>query len=232
MSVALVTGGSRGIGAGIVRALMDQGCTVASVHFGDAPHPDASLNIESNVASYSGAEEAVARVIQTLGDLDSLVCCAGITSDRASWKMTEEQWDSVLDVNLKGCFNYCRAVAPHFRGRGAGRIVNIASINGLRGKFGQANYAASKGGMIALTKTLARELGPKGVTVNAVAPGFIATEMTRDLPEEFVQAARSESLLGKLGAVEDVANLVAFLCSDRAGHITGQCISVDGGQYL
>lgn len=231
MSVALVTGGSRGIGAAIVRALAGDEFRVASVYLGGDAGP-ADLSIESDVADFDAAEQTVARVVAELGGLDALICCAGITADRASWNMTEAEWDRVLDVNLKGSFNYCRAAGAHFRARSSGTIVNITSINGIRGKFGQANYAASKGGVIALTRTLARELGRYGVNVNAVAPGFVATEMTKDLPSEIVQAARAETVLGRLASVEDVADTVAFLCSPRARHITGQCIRVDGGQHI
>ncbi|MFQ5845281.1 MAG: SDR family oxidoreductase, partial [Planctomycetota bacterium] len=141
-------------------------------------------------------------------------------------------WDQVIAVNLKGCFNYCRAAAKVFRAQRSGRIVNITSINGLRGKFGQANYAASKGGMVALTKTLAKELGRYGVNVNAVAPGMVDTAMAKALPEEYRRAAVEESVLGRLAEPQDVANLVLFLCSEGARHITGTCIRIDGGQAI
>jgi len=241
--VALVTGGSSGIGAGIVRALAQEGCDIAFVHWEDGKGASdiaeevralgrKIVPVESDVSLFDAAEHVVADTVTELGGLDILVCNAGIARDRASWKMIEADWDRVIDVNLKGCFNYCRAVAPHFRAKKAGRIVCISSINGIRGKFGQANYAASKGGMLALTKTLARELGPSGVTVNAVAPGMVITEMTRDLPEKFKQAATDESVLNRVAEVEDIADAVVFLCSARARHITGECIKVDGGQYL
>jgi 3-oxoacyl-[acyl-carrier protein] reductase len=145
--------------------------------------------------------------------------------------MTEEAWDDVLAVNLKGCFAFCRAVAPVFREQRHGKIVTIASINGMRGKFGQANYAASKAGVIALTKTLARELGARHVNVNCVAPGLVRTEMTSALPDEAVDRAIAESALGRAAEPEDVARVVAFLCSEAARHVTGEVIKVDGGQY-
>ncbi|MHC4958009.1 MAG: SDR family oxidoreductase [Planctomycetota bacterium] len=228
---AIVTGGSGGIGSAIIAALAHAGCAVASVHRGEVDVPGAALSLDRDVADFDSAQDTVAHVTETLGGLDMLVCSAGITADRVSWKMSENEWDRVLDVNLKGTFNYCRAAAPALKESG-GRIVNIASINGLRGKFGQANYAASKGGLIAMTKTLARELGRYGVTVNAVAPGLVETPMAAAIPEEFIEAAKTESVLGRVAEPADVADLVLFLCSERARHITGECIRVDGGQYI
>jgi NAD(P)-dependent dehydrogenase (short-subunit alcohol dehydrogenase family) len=146
--------------------------------------------------------------------------------------MTEEQWDAVININLKGYFNYIRAVSPIFKEQGHGKIVNITSINGLRGKFGQTNYSASKGGIIALTKTLAKELGKSKVNVNAVAPGMILTDMMEQIPENFKQLALDETVLKRLGTPEDVAELVVYLCSDLSKHITGEVIKVDGGQYI
>jgi 3-oxoacyl-[acyl-carrier protein] reductase len=183
--VALVTGAARGIGAAIARTLADEGCALALI---DRERDDAidmlaaSLRrtasavhvLDADVRDWRAADEVIATVAHTLGRLDIVVCNAGITRDAISWKVSEQDWDDVIDVNLKGCFNYCRAAAPVLRARGAGRIVNISSINGLRGKVGQANYAASKAGIIGLSRTLARELGRDGVTVNVVAPGLVA----------------------------------------------------------
>jgi 3-oxoacyl-[acyl-carrier protein] reductase len=146
--------------------------------------------------------------------------------------MTEEQWDKVIDTNLKGYFNYNRAAARVFKDQRGGKIVNITSINGLRGKFAQSNYSASKAGNIALTKALARELGKFNVNVNAVAPGMVMTEMAEKIPPEFLNAAVKETVLGRIASSEDVAHVVAFLCSDRARHITGEVVKVDGGQYI
>jgi len=148
------------------------------------------------------------------------------------WKMTEEQWDTVINTNLKGYFNYLRAVAPLMREQKYGRIVCLTSINGLRGKFGQANYSASKAGIIGLVKTAAKELGKSGVTVNAVAPGLILTDMMAKMPDEAKQASLNETALGRLGEPEDVAHVVSFFCSDLARHVTGEVIKVDGGQYI
>ncbi len=242
--VALVTGGGRGIGAAIARTLAHEGCDVAVV---DRAVDDAAratgrtieaagrraLLLEADVRDFAAAEAAVGRVVRELGRLDVLVANAGVTADAMSWKMTEEQWDTVLDVNLKGCFAYARAAAPVLRrndGGSGGRIVFIASVNALRGKIGQANYAASKAGVVALGLALARELGRSDVTVNVVAPGMIRTAMTAALPEAVVQRAVDESALGRIGEPEDVASAVAYLCSAAARHVTGTVLRVDGGQ--
>ena len=240
---ALVTGAGRGIGAAIARELAREGSDVALVDLGafdEAERLAAELRalgrravaVRADVTDFAAAEQAVATAVRELGRLDSLVCNAGIARDRVSWKMTEAEWDQVIDVNLKGCFAYCRAVAPVFRAQRGGRIVTVASINGLRGKFGQANYAASKAGVVGLTKTLARELGPSGVNVNSVAPGIVRTEMTAGLPPDVLEKAVAESALGRMGEPEDVASVVAFLLSDRARYVTGEVIKVDGGQYI
>ncbi|MCK6459126.1 MAG: 3-oxoacyl-ACP reductase FabG [Planctomycetes bacterium] len=240
---ALVTGGSRGIGAAIVRALAAEGCDVGFTHLGDGPLADEmrrhveglrrrAFVAESDVADFRGSAEVVRRAAEALQGLDILVCNAGITADAVVWKMDEEQWDRVLDVNLKGCFNYCRAAAALFRARKGGKILNITSINGMRGKFGQSNYAASKGGMIAFTKTLAKELGKSNVNVNAIAPGMVLTEMMRALPGEFHLAAEEEAVLGRIAQPEEVASVALFLVSEHARHITGEVVRVDGGQYI
>jgi len=175
---------------------------------------------------------AVAVTLESLGRLDLLINNAGINKDGVVWKMTEAQWDAVIDVNLKGCFNFIRAVAPIFKEQKSGKIVNITSINGMRGKFGQANYAASKAGIIGLTKTVARELGKFNVNVNAIAPGMVETEMMRVLPQDVKDKSISETVLERVAQPEDIAHVVTFLCSDYARHITGEVIKVDGGQYI
>jgi 3-oxoacyl-[acyl-carrier protein] reductase len=240
---AIVTGGSIGIGTSIAMELARAGANVALNYRRHADEANAvvaeiekmgrrGLAIQANVASFSDAEAMVKRVVEEFGSVDILVCNAGISRDAVIWKMAEEQWDEVMATNLKGYFNYIHAVAPYFREQKHGRIINITSINGLRGKFGQSNYAASKAGIIGLTKTVARELGRSQVTVNAIAPGMILTEMARGLEQKWLDAAQAETVLGKLGECEDVAHLVVFLASDLAGHITGQVVSVDGGQYI
>lgn len=238
--VALITGAGRGIGAGIARGLARAGCDVALVDV-DVAAAEAvaaairatgrrAMALRADVANVAEAERSVTAVHEAMGRLDHLVCNAGITRDAMIWKMAEASWDEVIDVNLKGCFAYCRAVAPVFRAQGRGHIVNIASINGLRGKAGQSNYSASKAGVIALTRTLARELGPRGINVNCIAPGMVRSEMTDRLPAEVVARATAESALGRIAEPEDVAAVVVFLCSSGARHVTGEVIRVDGGQ--
>lgn len=241
--VALVTGGRRGIGAAVVRTLAAEGCDLAIVDREADAEADAivravealgrrALLFPADVREVATAERIVGEVVQRLGRLDILVCCAGITADGMVWKLTEAKWDDVLDVNLKGYFAYTRAATAVFKAQRSGRIVNVASINGMRGKPGQANYAASKGGVIAMTKAVAREMGRYDVTVNAIAPGMIVTEMTHALPPEVLEQATRESALGRLGTPEDCAHLIAFLCSTMARHITGAVVTVDGGQYM
>jgi len=241
---ALVTGGRRGIGAGVVRALAAEGMQVAILDrvwdeetegvLADVEAMGGSaLALEGDAADFGTAEDAVARVAEEWSRLDVLVCSAGVTRDRVSWKMTSESWEEVLRVNLTGTFACARAAGAAMRkGGNGGRIVAVSSINGLRGKFGQANYAASKAGIHGLVKTLARELGSAGVTVNAVAPGLVRTPMTRALPESIISQAQEETATGRLTETGDVAALVAFLASRAARQITGQILRVDGGQYM
>lgn len=244
--IALVTGGSLGIGKATVLALAKEGADVAFTYFGFRHNSNEAQDvvtavqqrgqrcvaIESDVSKFNEARQVVQRVIGEFGGLHILVNNAGISRDSVVWKMEEDQWDSVIAVNLKGCFNYIRAASPIFRDQKWGKIVNVSSINGLRGKFGLANYAASKAGIIGLTKVVAKELGKYGVNVNAVAPGMIETDLTRDLSDEVKQQSRSEIVLGRFGQPEDVADLIVFLVSEKSKHITGEIIKVDGGQYM
>jgi 3-oxoacyl-[acyl-carrier protein] reductase len=240
---AFITGGSMGIGTAVTLHLAESGADVAFTYRRHEEEAKAlaakvealgrkAVPIKSDSAVFAEAEQAVNTAVEVLGGLDILVNNAGINRDGVVWKMSEDQWDLVLDVNLKGYFNYTRFVAPLLKAQKSGKIVNITSINGLRGKFGQSNYSAAKAGIIGLTKAVARELGRFSVNVNAVAPGLIETEMMAKAPDEVKQKALAEIVLGRLGAPSDVARVVAFLCSDAARHVTGEVIRVDGGQYI
>ncbi len=240
---AIVTGASLGIGAGIALTIARCG---ASVTVNYRKHKEEAENIVNEIkttggqamlfqADISSFNDAAAMVDQTqkeFGGIDILVNNAGINRDGVIWKMSEDQWDTVLNINLKGYFNFIRAVSPIFREQKSGNIVNITSINGLRGKFGQANYSAAKAGIIGLTKTVAKELGKYSVNVNAVAPGLIETDMMRNADEVVREKAMEEIVLRRFGQTDDVANMVAFLCSPLARHITGEVMKVDGGQYI
>jgi 3-oxoacyl-[acyl-carrier protein] reductase len=241
--VAIVTGGSLGIGRAIALDLAANGADVAinyRRHDAEAREVVAEIErmgrrglvVQADVSDFAAAQRMVDTVLAKLGRLDILVNNAGINWDGVVWKMTEEQWDAVIATDLKGCFNYIRAVAPIFKAQNSGKIVNIASINALRGKFGQANYSAAKAGIIGLTKTVAKELGRYNVNVNAVAPGLIETDMVRQAPEKVREMALAEIVLGRLGKPEEVAYVVTFLCTEKARHITGEVIKVDGGQYI
>jgi len=241
--VALITGGSMGIGTAISLDLARNGADVALTyrkHGDEAKAIAAQIQemgrkakaFQVDVSNFDEAQKLVTEIVQEFGHLDILVNNAGMNWDGVVWKMTEEQWDKVIDVDLKGTFNFIRAVSPLFREQKSGKIINITSINGLRGKFGQANYSAAKAGTIGLTKTVAKELGRSNVNVNTVAPGMILTDMFKDLPEEIKQKAADETVFNRLGEPEDVAHLVTFLASDKSKHITGGVIKVDGGQYI
>ncbi len=227
--VALVTGGSGGIGSAIVRRLREAGAVVVNADL--AAGEDGGEFVACDLSDVSAIESLVEEIGGTHGRLDVIVHAAGITRDAVLWKMTDAAWSDVMRINLDSAFHLLRAATPRLRERG-GTVVLISSINGERGKFGQANYAASKGGLIALAKTAARELGAFGIRVNVIAPGLIETPMTRDLPDDVVRRAREEIALGRLGRPDDVASAVLFLGSDLSAHVTGQVLRVDGGQWM
>lgn len=227
---AVVTGGARGIGRAIADALVAAG---AEVHvFDREPGDGAGGGLSFHQVDITDAASVADAVAGLPRPATLLVNNAGITRDRSLQKMSDEEWDAVIAVNLTGAFHVLRAVAAGMVAAGSGRIVNITSINGLRGKFGQINYSAAKAGLIGMTKTAARELGPKGITVNAIAPGMVLTEMALALPEEFRAQAIRETATKELATPEDVANAVLFLLSDGARMITGQVLQVDSGQYI
>jgi 3-oxoacyl-[acyl-carrier protein] reductase len=237
--VAIVTGSARGIGRAIALALAGRGADVvisdvdaagAQATAQDIEHLGRrSLAVRCDVSKRAEVEALVDTTIASLGRLDVLVNNAGITRDTLLVRMTEEQWDLVLDINLKGTFFGCQAAAKPMMKARSGKIVNVASITGLIGNAGQANYSASKAGVIALTRTVAKELASRNVHVNAVAPGFIETEMTRELSEKARETFLQNIPLGRPGTPEDVAAVVCFLASPASDYITGQCITIDGG---
>lgn len=246
--VALVTGASRGIGAAIALRLAADGAAVA-INYVEAEDRDnaaeadavaeqvralgrAAVCVQADVTDRPAVADMVEYVAARLGPVDILVNNAGITLDRTLRKLAPEDWDRVLAVNLTGAFNCAQAVIAGMTERGWGRIISISSVVGLTGNFGQTNYAASKAGLLGLTKSLAREVACKGVTVNAVAPGFIATEMTAAMPPDVAEGVVAQIPVGEMGRPEDVANAVAFLASDEARYITGHVLSVNGGLYM
>ncbi|MGL5089225.1 MAG: 3-oxoacyl-[acyl-carrier-protein] reductase [Cetobacterium sp.] len=231
--IALVTGAARGIGRTIVEKLASEGAElVISCDMGEATFEQANIRHEIlNVTDREAVKTLIKKIKDEFGRIDILVNNAGITKDGPFVRMSEDSWDAVIDVNLKGVFNVTQAVAPLMTKNKKGSIVTISSVVGLYGNIGQANYSATKGGVIAMTKTWSKELARKGAQVrsNCVAPGFIATPMTDILPEEVIKGMLDRTSLGKLGMPEDVANAVLFLASDESAYITGQTIEVSGG---
>lgn len=236
--VALVTGGTRGIGAAISLRLQSKGYTVVANYAGNDEAAKAfqeQHNIpvyKFNVADYDECTKAIATITNDLGPIEILINNAGITRDSTMHKMTRENWQSVIDTNLGGCFNTCHAVLDGMRERGFGRIVNIGSINGQAGQYGQVNYAAAKSGIHGFTKALAQEGAAKGITVNAIAPGYIATDMVRAVPEKVLEKIVARIPVGRLGEAEEIARGVEFLVADEAGFITGSTLSINGGQHM
>ena len=241
--IALITGAGRGIGRAIAIALAKEGAEVVINYNGSEERAkEVKQTIEENggkasiykcnVSDFVACEAMIKDIVKEYGHLDILVNNAGITKDGLIMKMKEEDFDSVLNVNLKGTFNTIRHSARQMLKQRSGKIINISSVSGILGNVGQANYAASKAGVIGLTKTMARELGSRGITVNAIAPGFVDTEMTEVLSEEISENACKQIILGRFGKPEDIANTAVFLASDKADYITGQVISVDGGMNV
>ena len=236
--VALVTGGSRGIGASISKALKEAGYSVAANYAGN-DEAAAAFKSETgipvykwSVADYDACAEGIAKVEADLGPVDVLVNNAGITRDGMFHKMTPQQWKEVIDTNLTGIFNMTHPIWPGMRERAFGRVINISSINGQKGQMGQANYSAAKAGDIGFTRALAQEGAFKGITVNAICPGYIGTDMVLAVPEKVRESIIAQIPVGRLGTPEEIARCVTFLASDDAGFITGSTISANGGQFF
>jgi acetoacetyl-CoA reductase len=236
--VAVVTGGTRGIGAAISTALKDKGYTVAANYGGNeavAAEFTKSTGIKSykwDVSDFAQCQAGIKKIETELGPVDVLVNNAGITRDGTMHKMSFEQWNAVIQTNLSSCFNMCRAVIEGMRARKFGRIVNIGSINGQAGQYGQVNYAAAKSGIHGFTKALAQEGATAGITVNAVAPGYIDTEMVRAVPPNVLEKIVARIPVGRLGKASEIARTVLFLVDDEGGFITGSTLSVNGGQHM
>lgn len=236
--VALVTGGTRGIGAAISKQLKKLGYQVIANYSSNHQQAEKFFSeteipaIPFDVADYDACQKSLTEITETHGPIDILVNNAGITRDGFFHKSTPDIWQEVIQTNLSSCFNLCHLTVPHMRERGFGRIINLSSINAQKGQLGQVNYSAAKAGIIGFTKALALECANKGITVNAVAPGYINTDMVRDVPEKILQAIVAQIPIGRLGKPEDIAYTVGFLASDEAEFITGSVISANGGQYM
>lgn len=241
--VALITGGSRGIGRAIAEKLASLGASVVvNYHTNEAAANEVvetirqaggqAMAVQGDVRNAEDARRIVKATLDEFGRLDILVNNAGTTRDNLLALMKEDDWDLVLDTNLKGAYHVTKAAIRPMMKQRNGRIINITSVAGVAGNPGQANYSAAKAGLIGFTKSVAKELGPRNITVNAVAPGYVPTDLTANLPEDLIQRAVELTPLGRLGTVEDVANVVAFLASDEAGFITGQVLRVDGGMVI
>lgn len=241
--VALVTGAAKGIGRAIALALAADGAVVVVNYNGSKERAERvveeiralgsdGMAYQCNVADTAATDAMIKDIIKIYGSLDILVNNAGITRDNLIMRMSEEDFDAVINANLKGCFNTIKASSRQMLKQRSGRIINITSVSGILGNAGQANYAASKAGIIGLTKTMARELASRGITVNGIAPGFVDTDMTQVLSDSVKEAATAQIPLGRFGKPEDIANMAAYLASEKASYITGQIISVDGGMAI
>jgi acetoacetyl-CoA reductase len=236
--VAVVTGGTRGIGKAISVALKEAGHKVAA-NYSNNDEAARAFTAETGIAAYkfdvsdlTDVQKGVAQIVKDLGPVDILVNNAGITRDGTMHKMDHDQWQAVIDTNLGSCFNMCRVVIDGMRARNFGRIVNIGSINGQAGQYGQVNYAAAKSGMHGFTKALAQESAAKGITVNAIAPGYVDTDMVRAVPPAVLEKIIARIPMGRLGHAEDIARGVMFLVADDADFITGSTLSINGGQHM
>ena len=236
--VAIVTGGTRGIGEAISIALRDMGVTVAANYMGNDERAKAFTDrtgirsFKWDVSDFESCQQGVRQVESDLGPVDILVNNAGITRDATMKRMDHSKWQDVIDTNLGGCFNMAKAVFEGMTGRGYGRIVNIGSINGQAGQYGQVNYAAAKSGIHGFTKALAQEGAKFGVTVNAIAPGYIDTDMVAAVPEDVLQKIVARIPVGRLGRADEIARGVAFLCDENGGFVTGSTLSINGGQHM
>ena len=237
---ALITGAARGIGKAIALKYASEGCNIAFTDLQvneETEQEIAALGVKaksyaSNAADFAQTEEVVKAVKEEFGSIDILVNNAGITKDGLMLRMTEQQWDAVIAVNLKSAFNFIHACVPVMMRQRGGSIINMAAVVGVHGNAGQANYAASKAGLIALAKSIAQEMGPKGIRANAIAPGFIETAMTAQLPDEVREEWKKKIPLRRGGQVEDIANVATFLASDMSSYVSGQVIQVDGGMNM
>ncbi len=236
--VAVVTGGTRGIGLEITKALIEEGYQVAAIYHGNEEAAKAceketgAKTYKIDIADFDACQTGCEAIEKDLGPVEILVNNAGITMDGVLHKMTADQWHKVLETNLTSCFSMCRAVITGMRERGFGRIVNISSINGQKGQFGQTNYSAAKAGMLGFTKALALESAAKGITVNAICPGYIATDMTAAMKQDVLESIIRQIPAARMGTPREIADVVCFLASDKAGFINGATITANGGQYL
>ena len=238
MRIALVTGGSRGIGAAISVALREQGRRVIASYAGNREAASAFTaetgiaTVQFDAGDFAACETAVAAITAEHGPIEILVNNAGITRDGTMQRMTRDMWDAVIDTNLGGCFNLCKLTFDGMRAAKFGRVVNIGSINGQAGQYGQVNYAAAKSGIHGFTKALAQEGARFGITVNAIAPGYVDTDMVRAVPEDVLQKIVGRIPVGRLGHAEDIARGVAFLTAEDADFVTGSTLSINGGQHM